>query len=153
MTKTMYQRVLAAIDLTANETHIVDTARNLADLTGCSVHLLHVTQQRTVPGEALGEGLGVANGTDVDPGELLLSDQAVASLTAAGVQATGQVIQITRGSQADVAHVILRRAQEIGADLIVLGEQLHGRASRLFRGSVADEVIHHHPACSVLLVP
>jgi len=95
----------------------------------------------------------VANGTDVNPGELSLSDQAVASLTAAGVQATGQVIQITRGSQADVAHVILNRAQDIGADLIVLGEQLHGRASRLFRGSVADEVIHHHPECSVLLVP
>ena len=95
----------------------------------------------------------MANGTDLDPGELSLSDQAVAALTAAGVHATGQVVQITRGSQGDVAQVILRRAQEIDADLIVLGEQLHGRASGLFRGSVADEVIHHHPACSVLLVP
>lgn len=149
----MYRQVLAAIDLTANENHILDAVRDLAGLTGGAVHLLHVAQLQSVPGEALGEGLGVSNGADLDSHELQLSDQAVAQLAAAGVQATGQVIQITRGSDADVAQVILRRAKEIDADLILLGEALHGRASRLFRGSVADEVIHHHPPCSVLLVP
>lgn len=149
----MFDRLLAAIDLTSNENHVLDAARDLAGLTGGAVHLLHVAQLQSVPGEMLGEGLGVSNGADVDPRELRLSDQAVAQLAAAGVQATGQVIQITRGSEADVAQVILRRAKEIDADLIVLGEALHGRASRFFRGSVADEVIHHHPPCAVLLIP
>ena len=86
----------------------------------------------------LGEGLAVTGGADVDAREMILSDQAVARLTASGVKADGQVIQITRGSEADIARVILRRAQELNVDLIMLGESLHGRASRLFRGSVAD---------------
>ena len=149
----MYQRLLTAIDLTANENHILDAARDLAQLTGGAVHLLHGAQLQSVPGETLGEGLGVSNGADIDAHELQLSDQAVAQLVAAGVQATGQVIQITRGSEADVAQLILRRAKEIDADLIMLGEALHGRASRFFRGSVADEIIHHHPPCAVLLIP
>ena len=100
---------------------------------------MDVAQLQSVPGETLGEGLGVSNGADIDAHELQLSDQAVAQPAAAGVQATGQVIQITRDSEADIAQLILRRAKEIDADLILLGEALHGRVARLFRGSVADE--------------
>jgi nucleotide-binding universal stress UspA family protein len=149
----MFEQILAAIDVTSNESNVLDAAQDLANLTSGTVHLLHVAEQQVSTGEMLGEGLAVTGGADVDAREMILSDQAVARLTASGVKADGQVIQITRGSQADVAQVILRRAQELNVDLIVLGESLHGRASRLFRGSVADEVVHHHPQCSVLLVP
>ena len=149
----MFQQILVAIDVTSNETHVLDAAQELANLTSGTVHLLHVAEQQATTGEMLGEGLAVTGGADVDAREMALSDQAVARLTASGVRADGQVIQITRGAEVDIARVILRRAQELNADLIVLGESLHGRASRLFRGSVADEVVHHDPPCSVLLVP
>ena len=149
----MFEQILVAIDVTSNENNVLDAAQDLADLTSGTVHLLHVAEQQVTTGEMLGEGLGVTGGADVDAREMALSDQAVARLTAAGVKADGQVIQITRGAQVDIARVILRRAQELDVDLIVLGESLHGRASRRFRGSVADEVVHHNPPCSVLAVP
>jgi nucleotide-binding universal stress UspA family protein len=149
----MYQRILAAVDLTPNENAVLDHARELAKLTGAAAYLLHVAQLQVVPGEMFGEGLGVGAGADVDPREMQLCDQAVAQLTSAGIRAEGQVIRITHGAENDIANVILRRAKELGVDLIVLGETLHHGMSRLFRGSVADQVVHHHPPCPVLVVP
>ena len=51
----------------------------------------------------------------------------------------------------DPPAVILKAAQEIGADLIVMGT--HGRTSlrRLLMGSVAEQVVHKAP-CPVLTV-
>ena len=149
----MYKRILAAIDLTPNENTVLSHTQELATLTGAAVHLLHVAPVHRVPGEMLGEGVGlVSDADDIDPREMNLCNQAIAQLTAAGIRAEGQMIRVVAGAEDDIANVILHRAKELGADLIVLGETLHGGLARLFRGSVADQVIHHHPPCSVLLV-
>jgi nucleotide-binding universal stress UspA family protein len=149
----MYKRILAAIDLTPNENTVLSHTQELATLTGAAVHLLHVAPVHRVPGEMLGEGVGlVSDADDIDARETDLCNRAIAQLTAAGIRAEGQMIRVVAGAEDDIANVILRRAKELGADLIVLGETLHGGLARLFRGSVADQVIHHHPPCSVLLV-
>ena len=149
----MYKRILASIDLTPNENAVLSHAGELAKLTGAAVHLLHVAPVHRVPGEMLGEGVGlVSDADDIDPRETNLCQEAVAQLTASGVRAEGQVIRVVAGAEDDIAKVILRRARELDADLMMLGETLHGGLSRLFRGSVADQVIHHNPPCSVLLV-
>jgi nucleotide-binding universal stress UspA family protein len=149
----MYKRILAAIDLTPNENTVLSHTQELATLTGAAVHLLHVAPVHRVPGEMLGEGVGlVSDADDIDAREMDLCNRAIAQLTAAGIRAEGQMIRVVAGAEDDIANVILRRAKELGADLIVLGETLHGGLARLFRGSVADQVIHHHPPCSVLLV-
>lgn len=46
---------------------------------------------------------------------------------------------------------IVETAEEIGADLIVVGSHGYNRWERLLLGSVSDSVVHHAP-CSVLVV-
>jgi nucleotide-binding universal stress UspA family protein len=46
---------------------------------------------------------------------------------------------------------IVEKAEEINADLIIVGSHDYNRWERLLLGSVSDSVIHHAP-CSVLVV-
>ncbi len=46
---------------------------------------------------------------------------------------------------------IVEKAEEISADLIIVGSHGYNRWERLLLGSVSDSVIHHAP-CSVLVV-
>lgn len=46
---------------------------------------------------------------------------------------------------------IVETAEEIGADLIIVGSHGYNRWERLLLGSVSDSVVHHAP-CSVLVV-
>ena len=46
---------------------------------------------------------------------------------------------------------IVEKAEEIEADLIIVGSHGYNRWERLLIGSVSDSVIHHAP-CSVLVV-
>lgn len=46
---------------------------------------------------------------------------------------------------------IVEKAEEIQADLIVVGSHGYNRWERLLLGSVSDSVVHHSP-CSVLVV-
>ena len=68
--------------------------------------------------------------------------QLVDRLSAAGIDAHGEMVVAT---EHDAADIILRRAAELGVDLLVLGHQ-HHRGSR-----TAERVIHQHPPYSVLL--
>lgn len=51
----------------------------------------------------------------------------------------------------DAAHQILLAAQDIGADLIVLGPRGHSVIRDFLLGTTTDRVTHHSP-CSVLVV-
>lgn len=46
---------------------------------------------------------------------------------------------------------IVETAEQIGADLIIVGSHGYNRWERLLLGSVSDSVVHHAP-CSVLVV-
>lgn len=46
---------------------------------------------------------------------------------------------------------IVETAEEMGADLIIVGSHGYNRWERLLLGSVSDSVVHHAP-CSVLVV-
>jgi nucleotide-binding universal stress UspA family protein len=66
-------------------------------------------------------------------------------LRAAGVQ------PITHRVRGDPATAILDVAEEVDADLIVVGARGLGPVGRFLRGSVSPRVAHHAP-CSVLIV-
>ncbi len=51
------------------------------------------------------------------------------------------------------ADAIIEVAEEVGADLLVVGNRGHGAGRRLFLGSVSTKVVQHaHDICSVLVV-
>jgi nucleotide-binding universal stress UspA family protein len=63
----------------------------------------------------------------------------------AGVEAT------PHARTGDPADAILTLAEELGSDLIVVGNQGLSSARRYLLGNVPDKVSHHAP-CSVLIV-
>jgi nucleotide-binding universal stress UspA family protein len=78
----------------------------------------------------------------VPENELADVEKAVARLREAGVAAEGELVN---APEHEVPEIILKRSNDLGVQLIVLGESLHRSRARLFHASVADQVIHHHP--------
>lgn len=152
----MYNRILVAIDATPRDDNItLDRAVVFAQRWGSIVHLLHVGRGHILPADITGgAGLGVTGrgvvwpGDDVDLSERDVVQQAVDKLSAAGIETHGELVNAT---EHDIAEVILQRAEELKVDLIVLGHEHHRGPGNAFRASVAEQVIRHHPPCSILL--
>jgi nucleotide-binding universal stress UspA family protein len=152
----MYERVLIAIDATPSDDNVtLHRAETFAKKWDSTVYLLHVGRGHLLPADITGGGgLGVSgrgltsSEDDVDLHERGVLQEAVDKLSAAGIETHGELVNAT---QHDVADVILQRAQALKVDLIVLGHEHHRGPANAFRASVAEQVIRHHPPCSVLL--
>lgn len=152
----MYDRILVAIDATPTDDNVtLQRAAVFARRWGSTVHLLHVARGHLLPADITGgAGLGVAGRgvvsaeDDVDEHERDTVQRAVDALSAEGVETHGELVNAT---EHDVAEVILQRAEDLKVDLIVLGHEHHRGPGKAFRASVAEQVIRHHPPCSILL--
>lgn len=142
----MYDRILIAIDPNPTEENAsaIRRTEQIGKLTGATVHVLHIARGHIIPEDiTAGSGLGVWSAAD-DPERTDRAglQQLVDRLSAAGIDAHGEIVSAT---EHDAADVILQRARELDVDLLVLGHQ-HHRGSR-----TAERVIHQHPPYSVLL--
>lgn len=72
-------------------------------------------------------------------------EEAVAAAKAAGVEATSEL------RQGDASDEIRAAAEEMSADMIVLGAHGWGTVRRILFGSVSTAVLHH-ASCPVLIV-
>jgi universal stress protein A len=68
-----------------------------------------------------------------------------------GIFAERRVSVVTELLNGSPESRIVEKAEEINADLIIVGSHDYNRWERLLLGSVSDSVIHHAP-CSVLVV-
>ena len=143
----MYDRILVAIDANPTEENAsaIHRTEQIGRLTGAVVHVLHIARGHIVPQDVIGGSarLGVWSASDdgENPDRRALQ-QFVDNLSAAGIEAHGEMVAAT---EHDTAEIILHRAKELDIDLLVLGHQ-HHRGSR-----TAERVIHQHPPYSVLL--
>ncbi|NNE95089.1 MAG: universal stress protein [Acidimicrobiales bacterium] len=71
--------------------------------------------------------------------------------TAVGICNSAGIDATTHSVAAAGADAVLDTADEVGADLIVVGSRGEGAAKRLIHGSVSTKVLHHAP-CSVLVI-
>ena len=144
----MYARILVPIDGSVTSQRGLDEAIALAQRLGSTLHLLNVVDARLLIAEV---SVYAPPNQLLDDwrqaGEALLGD-AVAKARAQGVTAQGAV-QCDPGLR--VCDVILREAENAGAELIVMGT--HGRRGlrRLTLGSDAELVLRESPV-PVLLV-
>jgi nucleotide-binding universal stress UspA family protein len=76
---------------------------------------------------------------------LVVVDEAARRLRSVGIDSVTHAVP-TSGAEA-----ILDVAEEVDADLIVVGAHGYGVGQRLLHGSVSTKIVHHAP-CSVLVV-
>ena len=148
----MYDRILVAIDATPTEQNrvAIERTEQIGKLTGATVYLLHVARGHIMPEDiTAGSRLGVWTAEDdVEGVDRRVVQQLVDKLSAAGVDAHGEIVSAT---EHDLPDVILQRAEELDVDLLVLGHQHHRGVGNVFRSSVAEQIIRQHPPISILL--
>jgi nucleotide-binding universal stress UspA family protein len=151
----MYEHVLVPLDGSPAAERVLEHAEALARAFGSTVTLLRATVSaetilaETSGAETIGEIAPV-----MDPTPIVEADRETATDYLNGVAARLRQRKVsvnTEDPEGEPAEVIVRRAGELGASLILM--TTHGRSGlgRLFFGSVADAVLRHAP-CPVLLV-
>ena len=119
--------VLAASDLSGNASEVLRTAGALAALTGAELHVVHAAE---TDGAA-----GAAGERPSAEAERRLKD-AVREAVPGTVEVTSAYVAAGRGHE-----VILRRAEEVGADLLVIGPHRGGGEVRQVLGTTADRLV------------
>jgi len=143
------KRILCPVDFSEGSRHAMDVALALAKASGAELRAVHVLQP--VPAlvtftDPLAQIPGPWAAEDIETVRKDLSAFVVAEGRGTGVRAESVCLQ------GNTAREILRDAEAVPADLIVLGT--HGRSgfTRLLLGSVTEKVLRHAP-CAVLTVP
>ena len=142
------RRILIPLDFSPPSDRALGYARALATEFGAPLYLLHVIEDRLMTGPwpaevYLGELPKLREDLVKEAERRMLG--CLESLAAEGIQATGEVLI------GGPSHVIIEQANNVHADLIVMGT--HGRTgiTHLLIGSVAERVIRHAP-CPVFVV-
>jgi nucleotide-binding universal stress UspA family protein len=144
----VFTRIVVGTDGSDTAAQAVSQAIELAKLTGANLSIVSAysgspgrqaqAQQQEAPADVQYE-LGPRE--DV----ILILDAAAAEAKQAGVEVQ------THPVEADPADAILNVAEEVKADLIVVGNKGMTGARRYLLGSVPNNVSHHAP-CSVIIV-
>lgn len=128
-----YRKILVAVDLSEDSSKVAQRARTIASSNQAQVHFIHVI-----------EPLSFAYGGDIPMDFSGIQDE-IHQQASAQLQRFGESHSVDEANQ----HIVLGRpdaeihakAEELGADLIVIGS--HGRRGlALLLGSTANGVLH-----------
>src|ERR1700704_2141164 len=144
----MFDRIVVGTDGSETATEAVRTAVELAKLSKAKLEI--VSAYEPVPQQRLkdeGEGISGDVAYAVNPREdvQFVLDKAAAQAKKAKVEV------VTHPREGDPADAILDVAEEIDADLIIVGNKGMTGAKRFLLGSVPNKASHHAP-CSVLII-
>jgi nucleotide-binding universal stress UspA family protein len=144
----VFKRIVVGTDGSETAAEAVRQALELAKLTGATLSLVSAYQPasgRRVQAEQAEAPADVQY--EIGPRE-----DVNLILDGAAADAKGQGVEVqTHPVEADPADAILNVAEEIKADLIVVGNKGMTGARRYLLGSVPNNV-SHHASCSVLIV-
>lgn len=142
--ESMYRTLLVPIDGSADSARVLPVAAALARRTGARLHVALVHDPSAfipfVPGEVSVPVYDAEVEQEFRRRDDRLLQEAVASLTQAGVAAEGALLEGT------VVEALVEHATAIGAELVVMATHGHGGFTRLRLGSVATAFLHHTPA-------
>lgn len=146
----MYSNILVALDGSDTSSRALDAALNLASETGARLTPVYVVDFLVPAYDTYGYDPSILIDAFREEG-LRVTEDAAKRMKARDVTGTPQISNVAPAGE-DIAQRIVSLADEIGADLIVMGT--HGRRGfqRLFLGSVAERVLRH-ATCPVLMVP
>jgi nucleotide-binding universal stress UspA family protein len=136
----MFERIVVAIDGSAESSKTLPVAVEVAQRFASTVIVVHVREH------AKYEGSDVDLGPEIGPEDLV--GQAVARFTERGIEARPEIRRVTPG---DTPDQIVRVADEGQADLIIMGTRGMTEWRSMLLGGVANKVVHQ-AHCPVLLV-
>jgi nucleotide-binding universal stress UspA family protein len=137
--------IVAPVDFSPASRRALDEAIELASACGAKLDIIHAVEVLTYRGVEYKEVM--KSGTYEDDRQQAAEDleEWAAIARDRGVEPRCQVVE------GDARRAIIEYANEVGADLIVLGAKGHSRLLDLLVGSVASSVAHN-AKCSVHLV-
>ena len=147
----MYANIVVGTDGSDTARIAVAHAMALAQAGGGTLHVVHAFQNVSQGIAAMAAGSG---GPPVDHDRLnsglqengqAVIDAVLADAAAGGVTAQAHVVQ------SEPADALLTVAEQVGADLIVVGNRGMSGAKRFVLGSVPNRISHHCP-CNLLIV-
>jgi nucleotide-binding universal stress UspA family protein len=138
----MFKTIIWATDGSEAAARALETALGLRAESGGKLVVVHADER--LGGRAGGAPV-LADEEDV---RARLSAE-VAELKESGTDAT---LRVVHGTNIDPADLIAGVAEEVGADVIVVGTRGHGRVAGMLLGSVTQRLLHVAP-CPVLAVP
>jgi nucleotide-binding universal stress UspA family protein len=134
----MFENIVVGADGSSTAQRAVEAAADMAQLHGASLHIVSASSTEQRPSRS-------AKGGYVDPAHP--ATPVLDSLAQVGkVRGLEPIIHPASGAPADAVVAV---AQEVGADLIVVGNKGMKGAARIL-GSVPNSVAHSAP-CSVLI--
>ncbi len=142
-------KILACIDFTPAADTVVDVVGGLASSSAGAIVLLHVAapEPAFVGYDDEGGPRSREDRAEQLDHERARIDQQAAILAKRGVETTETIMRI--GATTDT---ILEVADEIGADVVVVGRHRHGRLHDLLLGNTATEVVERSRR-PVLIIP
>jgi nucleotide-binding universal stress UspA family protein len=137
----MYERILLAFDGSPDGREALAQAETLASACGATVHLLAIIDPS--------ESMLIVEAMSYIPENQRFVIQSVLDEGARRLRRAGCTItsEIKYGKPAEQ---IIISAEEINANLIVLGHRDQGTLARWLNGSVGESILHQ-PPCSVLI--
>src|SRR4051794_13029521 len=129
----MYERIVVGTDGSETANVAVDTAINLARLCGAKVNIVTATSD-----------------ADIMKGGGETQSAVVVARAAAAAERSGVQCE-THAVRGDAAEVLIDMAEQVGADLLVVGNKGMAGVRRFMLGNVPNKVTHHAP-CSILIV-
>ncbi len=147
----MYKQIVVGTDGSAGAHAAVDTAVELARLTGARLHVVHAHSVMTAYHVATAGQVGIVpvdmNQTN---DEIHADGQRICNQAAERARAAGVDVE-THCVPGDAADSLLSVAADADADLVVVGNRGMSGARRFVLGSVPNKVSHHCPS-SLLIV-
>ena len=142
---TSVSKILVAVDFSENSARALETAIDLAKKFGASIDLVHAYDipipavypyEVTIPDSLITESRRIAT-------EKLATDKK--TVEEAGITAETHLAEVP------AAGAIVRVAEELGSDLLVMGTRGNTGLKHIILGSVAERTLRHSP-CSVVIV-
>jgi nucleotide-binding universal stress UspA family protein len=137
-------KILLATDGSEEATLALQTAADLSEKTGSELHVVHIGEVPLVYHPER-HGYRIQYERDEKEARELLESQ-VAGIKAAAATVAQEHLRMGKADE----HIVVL-AEELGADLIVMGSRGLGGVKRALMGSVSDSVVRH-AHCPVLVV-